>query len=316
MENLPACLPTVSLMPEFQGFLCFLYRLKVLGLKLSWSLHGHVTKRDNCGQGRDGGSLGPAAVSTLLCSGFLHLEESREGLVLLQTSGGCLSFLPGESTGREGSLHRLFASGSLAIAVTCSEREERFWFSLCKIDRKLSMLWEAVLHLSCAGPFCTNYPWTRSTLAKNSSKRNCEFPELWSYQFCIIWLTIPLKVFIFPLVKLKSAHSLVQELTSLWCYILCNGVRPGKVFTAKPRSELNLQCLKPCLNLIPLLPSAFVNTRISKTCVIPWKYPPVTQQHVAEDESRVSLMFSLLFPWPHFFYNVCESKSDCFTKLS
>lgn len=84
-------------------------------------------------------------------------------------------------------------------------------------------------------------------LAKNSSKRNREFLELWSYQFCIIWLTIPLEVFILPLVKIKSAHSLVQELTSLWCYILCNGVRPGKAFTAKPRSELNLQCLSPCL---------------------------------------------------------------------
>lgn len=187
---------------------------------------------------------------------------------------------------------------------------------ILSLQNWLWTLWEAVLHLSCAGPFCTNYPWTRSTFAKNSSKRNREFPELWSYQFCIIWLTIPLKVFILPLVKLKSVHSLVQELTSLWCYILCNGVRPGKAFTAKPCGELNLQCLKPCLNLISLLPSAFVNTCISKTRVISWKYPPVTQQHVAEDPSRVSLTFSLLFPWPHFFYNICERKSDCFTKLS
>lgn len=247
---------------------------------------------------------------------FCTWKKAERGLCCFRRQVGVCPSSQERAQGGKAPCTGCLQSSSLATAVTCSEREERFWFSLCKIDRKLSMLWEAVLHLSCAGPFCTNYPWTRSTLAKNSSKRNCEFPELWSYQFCIIWLTIPLKVFIFPLVKLKSAHSLVQELTSLWCYILCNGVRPGKAFTAKPRSELNLQCLKPCLNLIPLLPSAFVNTRISKTCVIPWKYPPVTQQHVAEDPSRVSLMFSLLFPWPHFFYNICESKSDCFTKLS
>lgn len=110
-------------------------------------------------------------------------------------------------------------------------------------------------------------------LAKNSSKRNREFPALCSYQFCIIWFTIPLKVFILPLIKLKSACSLVQELTSLWCYILCNGVRAGKAFTAKPRRELNLQCLSPW-SLSCLLPSSFTCT--FKTWAGPWKYPTIT----------------------------------------
>lgn len=66
-----------------------------------------------------------------------------------------------------------------------------FWFPLCKIDRKLSVLGEAVLHLSCIGPF---YPWTHSTLLKivqsvTMSSLNCDptssalfdSPFLWKY---------------------------------------------------------------------------------------------------------------------------------------
>lgn len=135
-----------------------------------------------------------------------------------------------------------------------------FWFPLCKIDRKLSMqkhTWRVCASLELYRPFLS---LNSQYLAKNSSKCNHEFPELWSYHFCIIRLTIPLKVFILPLIKLKSVCSLVQELTSLWCYILCNGVRPGKAFTAKPRGESNLQCLSPCLETkLPPTPQLYLH---------------------------------------------------------
>lgn len=81
-----------------------------------------------------------------------------------------------------------YAGSSLATAVTFSERQERFWFPFCKIDRNLSVLWEAVLHLS------PHYPWTRSTLLKivqsaTMSSLNCDptssalfdSPFLWKY---------------------------------------------------------------------------------------------------------------------------------------
>lgn len=184
MENLPTCVFFIS---QFQGFLCFPVLLIVLGLTpslLSTSLGGqnrsHSTLRRktacneegrlSCGkQGRDGGNPAPAAAPFPL-----PWRKQRGACAASDVSACPLSWcwstgMEASCTGCDSHSHthmQLFASRSPATAATSGEREERFRFSLCKMGRKLSTLWHAVLHWSCAGPFCTNYPWTCSTLLK------------------------------------------------------------------------------------------------------------------------------------------------------
>jgi len=203
MANLPACVGfVVCLFLDiwiWHGFV-FPYRLKALERKSSWGRASLGTQNKvtvptgrqcrvmrSCA--RAGESLSPAAsrrkqrwwacVTSSIRSVFvLHpWMEHRERRLLAHV----LFPLPHTHSWP-------YAGSSLATAVTFSERQERFWFPFCKIDRNLSVLWEAVLHLS------PRYPWTHSTLLKivqsvTMSSLNCDptssalfdSPFLWKY---------------------------------------------------------------------------------------------------------------------------------------
>lgn len=232
---LKTSIPVLSFVSEFQGGFVSL-QVENAGAKTVWIQHllgwagqGHSTLGSKAGMER-------AWILHLLLPWALENPEESRGVCADSNARWVFVLCPREGRLCTASDAHSHTQSSLATAVTFSEREERFWLSPCKFGSKLSMLL-----LELCRPFPSSYPWTCSTFPKIVQSVNREFPELWSYPFCIIWFTIPLKVFILPLIKLKSACSLVQELTSLWCYILCNGVRAGKAFTAKPRGELNLQ---------------------------------------------------------------------------
>lgn len=153
MENLPTCGFSYSWISGCFFFIFVSLQIKSAGAKivsitypLGWAEQSHSTlgREMACAEEgplravvRDGGTLVPATASSLLRCASSHPDESREALVPLQMWGGCLSFVAGWSTGREGSLHSLwcsftrrhtrpFAGSSLATTLTFTEREEGF----------------------------------------------------------------------------------------------------------------------------------------------------------------------------------------------